>query len=301
MKAFSPVGARLLWIVLVSWVAAGVSQPGIALAQPFSPYAVFEAMSLTDLQTLQVQLTPHPLASEGIVVPVTFTSTSNTIDLSLFDPFRRPELDYSDVSGTTFKATPTALKAIIDNVGTLPNVTAGGLDANAVMSFTLVNGNIGFDAALNSSDANDLFQQLRLSLASNMDGVVALQSLGCEFDLVEAGQPSDVTLSVTVQLMGVRLDREAGLFVGGASVMNNSGLSIPGPISLVLALSAGVSLANLDGITCVTSPGGVAFLNISDSALAPGAEVLGIIEYDNPDRLEISTPLVKVLAGPGAR
>lgn len=273
-------------------------------AQMLSPYSDFQGMTLSQLVTLQVKLTYLGPTTEP-VSSLAFTSETNTLDLSLFVPFRDPGFSYSNddlVPALTFSATPDELKAAIDNVGTLPNVIAGGVATNPFLSFALFNSqpiDKGFEAIVNASDATDLFTQLRLGLANNTEGLRKVSEIACPLDLLEPERPTDVTGDVSVVLRGVRLDRSTGRFVGTAEVTNNSGGILAGPVSLVFLAERNIRLANTDGTTCGTSPVGLPFINLSTSP-GSGESTEIKLEFNNPDLEEIKMT-IKVLSGPGAR
>ncbi|MFP5288433.1 MAG: hypothetical protein ACLGI9_22040, partial [Thermoanaerobaculia bacterium] len=90
---------------------------------------------------------------------------------------------------------------------------------------------------------------------------------------------------------------------GSVSVKNNSGSTLPAPISLVLDLPGNVRLAQDDGTTCGTSPGGRSFVHlpVASGGLAPGEAVTMTLQLVNPDKEAIFPTGFKVLAGPGAR
>src|SRR5438132_3328777 len=108
-------------------------------AQSFSPYSDFQAMSATDLQTLQVKLT-YVGPQQEPTPTVAFTSPTNVLNLSQFVPFRRPAFNYGndDLDVRSFSASVGELQAVIQDVGTLPNVTAGGATGD-FLSFGLLN------------------------------------------------------------------------------------------------------------------------------------------------------------------
>jgi hypothetical protein len=275
-------------------------------SQTFSPYSDFQAMSLEQLKTLQVKLTYVGIQNKGLP-SIAGTSTFNTLNLSLFVPFRRSNINYSndDSRVNTFTTTPEELKAIIDNVATLPNITAGGVATQPFLSFALLNTNPNtkaFEAVVNSADAADLFAKLRLALQGNKTGLRRLSDMACPLNLLESGRPTDVSSMVSVSFAGVRLNRTTGRYVGTATVKNTSAGSIAGPISLVLDFVGSVKLLNADGTTCGTSPQGRRFINLplSGNSLSPGNSVQVNLEYESPD-LQSIKPTSKVLAGPGAR
>src|SRR5713101_5674588 len=84
-----------------------------AKAQTCSPYSDFQAMTLTQLQTLQVKLTFVGIQDKG-VPSVGFTSATQPFDVTLFQSFQRSTVDYSnDQKVNTFVATPSELQAVI--------------------------------------------------------------------------------------------------------------------------------------------------------------------------------------------
>jgi hypothetical protein len=274
--------------------------------QMFSTYSDFQAMSLEQLKTLQVKLTYVGAQLEPIST-VAFTSSFNTLELAKFVPFRRPGIHYgNDNSGVqTFAATPEELKAIIDNVGTLPNITAGGVASDPFLSFALFNSagsDKAFEAVLNQADALSLFDKLRLALQNNKIGSRIVAEMACPLDLIGTGRPTDVTTNVTIIISGTRLNRNTGRFVSTATVKNTSTTSILGPISLVLGFQGNVSLFNSDGHTCGITPVGQDFINLAlpGGVLPANGSVQVVLEFNSPDKESIK-PTTKVLAGPGAR
>lgn len=289
--------------ILQAGMAIGWLCQGVVQAQTFSPYSDFQAMTLQELDTLQVKLT-YVGTRRSVFPSLAFTSPSNTFNLSDFTPFQRTEIDYflDSIKVDTFTASSSELQAVIDNIGTLPNVTAGGVAASVYLSFALFNsqpGDKGFEAVLDKSDATALFDKLRLSLANNKDGLRKISDFACVTELLETTKPTDMSADVSVVFSGIRLNRETGLFVTTATITNNSGSTFQSPVSLVLDLGGNVSLVGEDGFTCGTSPIGREFINLSDTP-GPGESTEITLEFDNPDLEQINVT-TKVLAGPGAR
>ncbi len=290
--------------VLVSMLPAASLAAGTG--QPLSPYSAFQSMTEGQLATLQVKLTyvgshDEPLSS------VLFTSMSNTPNIAAFTPFRRTNVNYSNddqAAVQSFTATTTQLRAMIDSVGTLPSVTAGGVAAPMLMSFALynsVNGPQVFEAILNQTQAVALFGELRNALRQNAAGLKQLDAFACVVDAMDPARPTDVTSQVSVSLSGFRLDRKSGLFVSRATVLNTGGSSVAGPVTLVFQYGApGFRLANGTGTTCALTPTGQDYLNLSVGSLAPGVPVTVKLQFEDVDRLVIHTSVL-VFAGPGAR
>lgn len=292
------LGAALLACVPAARAATAV----------LSPYSTFQAMSLADMATLQVKLT-YVGPSDEMLSSVLFVSTTGTPSVSGFVPFRRSSVNYAADDHAplrTFNATTTELKAVIDNVATLPAITAGVVTQPAHVSFALYNSVGGakvFESVANLSQAVALFAQLRTALANNAAGLAILDEMACALATLDPARPTNRSADVTVTLSSMRLNRKTGHFVGRATVQNTTGSAISGPVSLVFAHSAsGYRLANRTSTTCGLSPAGQDYLNLTlpGGVLAPGSPVIVKLEFENPDRLLIRTG-VSVLAGPGAR
>jgi hypothetical protein len=227
------------------------------------------------------------------------------VDPSKFVPFRRPGINYSndDHDLRTFSTTAEELQAVVQNVGTLPNVTAGGATGD-FLSFGLLNtagSTKAFEALLNKADSSDLLSKLRLALQANKKGLQTLSDFGCSLELLEPGRPADATSQVSVNVGGVRLNRSTGRYVATATVTNNSA-DLSGPLSLVVDVTGGVSLFNGDGVTCATTPVGRSFINLplTNNTLPSGGSATVTLEFVNPNSQPIKVT-TKVLAGPGAR
>ncbi len=311
--------ARNFVLGLLVLIAVLILMPSSSEPQISSSYAEFQAMSLEQLKSLQVKLTF--VGEQARPIPsVAFTSIFHTLDLGKFVPFRRSGINYSndELAVRSFSASPEELKALIDGVGTLPDVTAGGVAEEVFLSFALFNsagpghpshdahglhaGDRAFEAVLNQSDAAAVLGKVLRALQSNSLGSRVLSAMACSLDVLGPDRPIDVSGKVTVAVSGVRLSRTTGRFVATATVKNNSPDTIPGPVSLVLDLEGNVSLFNADGQTCATSPEGREFINfaLTGNALPPGESAEVVLEFNNPDREGIK-PTTKALAGPGAR
>lgn len=284
-----------------------MENPQILAAQAFSPYSDFESMTLQQLSTLQVKLT-YVGPQLAALPTLAFTSNLNVVSVDAFTPFYRPNINYVNdtIKVRSFTATPQELEAVIDNVGTLPDVRAGGVAEPHFLSFSMVNTQPmlkGFEAILNKSQSNELFAELRESLATNKEGLKKISEMACALDLLEPARPMDVSGSVMVKFTGLRPDRHTGFFVNSVSVTNNSGSTLPAPVSLVLDLPGTVGLVGADGTTCGTNPVGRQFIHlpIPATGLAPGATVTITLHFENPNKEPIAPNTFKVLAGPGAR
>jgi len=108
-------------------------------------------------------------------------------------------------------------------------------------------------------------------------------------DPAQPPQPTNVSVQVTVQQGGVRLDRNSGFFVQTLTLTNSGSVPIPGPLYLVLSgLPNGVNLVNQSGLTQAIY-GGTPYLIVplgTDGLnLRPGERVSFTAQYLNPDRV----------------
>lgn len=288
--------------IALALIASAAVVP-VILAQSFSPYSDFQGMSQADTQNLQIKLT---FAGPRKDTMPTVAFTPGTLDLTKFAPFRRPTISYGMDSGLeAFVASTAEMKAVLNGIGTLANVTAGGVSADQWLSFAMVwtisPVNIkGFEAIVSKTDAAAVFAQLRTAFANNKAGLMALGDMACPIGATDPVVPTDVTSQSIVSYSGLRLNRTTGRFVGTASVKNNSASTFIGPVSLVMDLPGSITLYNSDGTTCNVKPTGRFYINVSSGPLAAGATAQVNLDIANPDS-EPVTPSTKVLAGPGGR
>jgi hypothetical protein len=273
-------------------------------AQNFSLYSNFQSMSPSQLGTLQIKLTY--VGPQGETIPTTVFSPVSP-DLAVFVPFHRANISYSNDSlpVNTVSVTAGELQAVINNVTTLPNVTAGNVDSQAYLSFSMVNTadiTKGFEAVLNLANASDLLEKFRAALAANQTAVQRLNDLACSINILDPARPIDATAQIKIAFSGLRLNRATKRFVGTATLTNGSTNSITGPISVVLDLPSGVELFNANGNTCGTTPQGRPFINLllTDNVFPANGSAVLPLEFSSPNVQPI-TSNSKILAGPGTR
>jgi hypothetical protein len=288
-------------MITVAFLMAAMTMD--AHGQSFSPYSAFQAMSPAQLQTLQGKLTYLGEQAE-IVSTVAFTATGNPLQVSLFTPFHRSGFEYgNDVKGVqSFTASTDELKAMVDLVGTLPNVTAGGVASRPYISFAMLStagGTEAFDATLDKDDTVSLFGKLRIAFQNNTEAIKRIESMACAVGVLDPQRPKDVSSDVAVSLSGLRLNRGTERFVGTATINNTSATSVVGPISTVFIPAGNVRLFNASGFTCGVSPSGWEFVNVP-GPLKSGNSASFDVEFVNLD-LEPVKITTKVLAGLGSR
>jgi hypothetical protein len=299
MASIFPVIANVLVLMGI-----GMCFSEAAVGQSFSPYSAFQAMSLSDLATLQMKLTyvgPQREVHQTIVA----TASGNPPNIGLFVPFQRSGISYGNDLRPIFSfySSPTELQVMIADVGQLSSVTAGGVSASPYLSFALLNtagGTKAFEAVLNITDSGSLFGQLRAAFAGNTSGLQLISNRECSMGILEPGAPTNVSSQVSVALSGVRLNRANGMFTGSAAVTNTSGSSITGPITLVLQLPSGITLFNAQGSTCAILPQGRPLFNLPVGSLSPGASTQVTLQFVNPNAIPI-TFVATVFAGLGGR
>lgn len=273
-------------------------------AQNFSPYSDFQSMSLSQLATLQIKLTY--VGPQGPAIPTTVFSPAAP-DLTVFVPFQHTGISYDNDNLPIHAVSVTAadLQTIINKVSALPNVTAGSVDSQTYLSFSMVNtgsGVNGFEAVLNLANASDLLRKFRTALPANPAAVQQLTDLACAVNILDPTRPTDVTAQIKLTFSGWRFNRTTKRFVGTATVTNSSSSGIPGPVSLVLQLPGNVELFNAVGNTCVATPPGSAFINfpLPNSVFPAGGSAALTLEFSSPN-VEPITMSPKILAGPGTR
>src|SRR5437867_189499 len=277
-------------------------------AQSFSPYSDLQAMSLADLATLQVKLS-YLGDQTRMFTSRALTASGNVQNLSFFVPFERPAFDYANDHFTvdSFKVAVEDLKALIDSVGTIPEVTDGGVDAGGYLSFALLNSAGGttkaFESLLDRQSGRKLFRELLEVLGNYQQPRESFTRMACLLGVMEGTPATDVSSQVTVRLRGMRLDRRTGQFVGKMQLTNMSGNVVPAPAIVALYPRGSVRLVAPDGFTsCAIAPAGMPYKNLPvGGGLQPGQQVTIVVRFDNPDRRKIEFDTVRVLAGAGMR
>lgn len=277
----------------------------VASGETLSPYSDFQAMSLSELATLQVKLT-YMGEQTAVLGTLLLSATGSTPDPALFTPFRRAGHTYvnDDFGQQRVAASVQELKALIDEVGTLPGVTDGDVDAGGYLSFSLLNTVGGttkaFEAIVDSTNGPALFGELLEALRTNAQVTRALRDFGCAAGSLPAASPSDVQSLVQVRASGLRADRSTPTeYRGRVRVANTSGATIAAPLFLIVVVRADANLFDADGRTCNIEPSGHPFMILrSSGGLAPGAFIERSLRFTNPSKSKLNVEF-KVFAGPG--
>lgn len=296
---------RVVGALVAAVITCGGPQ---AEGQTLSAFSEFQAMPADSLRWLQVKLTRGGPGKGARVATALFTSSQNTPSVVPFVPFYRSSFVYAldENAEYGFSVSVQQLKAMIDSVATLPNVTDGGVDAGGLLSFALQNyyggGSKVFESIVDGTNGQALFRELLEAFSVNDSATRILTGQACALGMMPGTPPQDVTGSVQVKLRGVRLDRKSGHFVGWLRVTNTSGSAIPGPIFAAVQIKRGASLAVQDGFTsCLTPPWGTPFITLPVAGpLGPGQNVQAKLSFLSPDLEHIELQSVRVLAGMGA-
>ena len=300
--------STLQGITVYLLVAALTAVPSEARAQTLSPYSDFQAMSLADMDSLRIKLT-YGGPQDWLLSTLVVLRAGASANIVGFTPFRRAGFEYSNDDGPTGKvgASRQELKAIIDNVGTLPRVTDGGVDPKGYVSLALMSTAGGtarvFESIVNDTTGRDLFAQMLRALPNNAEATRDVRRFACDAAMMPRDLPTDVGSQVTVTFGGVWADRSAkARFVGRVKVLNHSGSAISAPVTLVVIRKGGnARLLDDDGVTCAVYPYGVPFLVLDvGPGLAPGASVEKVLHFANPSLMKFDVAF-RVFAGPGTR
>src|SRR5262245_23919854 len=243
-----------------SWVLtilALLSRGGLA-ESALCPYSAFEAMSPSDLRTLEVKCT-WVGDQDYMIHTLAFTSDQNLQAFSMADfvPYRRPDLNYGNdddsASVRLFSVPVQLLAAFVHRVGTLPGAVDGDVDSLGNISFMLVNaagpsGPCGFESVLRQgTNGRALFTEMRVALGANAPARKIINEWGCMLNLLPNSAATNATSSVEITLGEVRADDATGLLITMATVCNTSGRTLAAPLSLAPNPRGQVELSKPDG------------------------------------------------------
>lgn len=280
-------------VPLLALLAALVPGARPASAQP-APFSHFSALDSAGVAKLQVQLTYLGGARRRLPT-LSFTTTGVPPDSGLLARFRRPRFAYGvNSSGHLACAIPAAdLRALLDSLGTLPDVTAGDVDSVALYSLQLVDTSSaalrGFEAILNAESARETIQRLFLALGRHPRATTALARIGCALGGGMGPRGDEVTRSTSVRLGRFAFDPAQRRMTCVAQVTNIGRDSLPGPITLLVEPRPDrLTLVEADGFGCgYASPGGAYVVVPLDAPLAPGASVERRLVIVNPRQEDV--------------
>ncbi len=277
---------RRAFAVLVLWW--GIALGSRALAEPV-PFEHFRGLEVESLERVQVQLT-YLGGAKRRLPSLSFTVGGSIPDTTSMRSARWPRFRYgAHESGLiACRVSMEELRAMIDSVATLPDVTAGDVDSIAVYSFELVDTTAspvaGFGAIVNENSLRELIPRLYLALKDNPRASTALARIGCAVGGAMGPSGDDVTSGTTLRLGLVSHDAATRRMTCVVRITNNGPDTLSAPLALLIEPSpAQVTLLEPDGFTCgVMSPGCPYVLLAGEGALAPGTTLERRLVFANP-------------------
>ena len=281
---------------------------GAARAQTFAPYSEFQAMSLAEMDSLRIKVT-YGGPQDYLVATLLLKRPDAPASLGTFVPYRRTGFEYSNDDGpiAAVAMTRQELRNIIDSVATYPDVTDGDVDSAGYVSFALMSTAGGtarvFEAIVNQASGRDLFRGLVAGARGNADAVRLLRNVSCDAAMRPPELPANAQGKAVVTFGGLRPDRSRkGVFVGKVRVVNNSGSTLPAPLSLiVIRVGGNAKLMEALGTTCALAPRGAYYVDLPvGPGLGPGKAVEKILHFTNPSLMKFDLEF-RVFSGYGSR
>lgn len=280
-----------------------LSIPAAASGQAFSSYSHFDSLAGAQAGAVRVKLTHVGVHDAGWNTLVLGAGISG-IGVQPFAAYYRPQFVYEKDMMRPIEAHVTAaeIEALIDSIATLPAITAGGVDARAAVSFSLVDtlgAGHGFEAIVSEANGEALVGKALSALSGNVAAARAVRECACRFAMLP-GTPA-ARVSPTVSVSGFRRVLGTSDYVATVKVSNTTGSTLTAPVVLVPGITGmGVRLRAEDGWTCKAYPLGEPYvvLPVGPAGLANGATVTIKLTITNPghNRLEVGP---SVFAGPG--
>lgn len=284
-------------------VLALLAIPAEASGKAFSSYSHFDSLTGAQAGAVRIKLTHVGVHDSGWNTLV-LGASSGGIGVQPFAAYYRSQFVYEKDMMRPVEAHVTAaeIEKLIDSVGTLPSIAAGGIDSRAAVSFSLADTlgvGHGFEAIVSESNGETLVGKVLSALAGNPVAARAVRECACRFAILPGTPPDRVSPSVSVS----EFRRVPGTsdYVAMAKVRNTTGSTLPAPVVLVPGVAGmGVRLRSEDGWTCKVYPLGQPYvmLPVGRAGLANGKTVTIKLTVSNPDhnRLELDP---SVFAGPG--
>lgn len=285
--------------------AAASAAPAAPAAPRYAPFSEFSVLAPGQAMSLRFKLTRLGGADPANAVAV-WAVNGQVADPADFVPWRRPGIQYEPSNATPyiFTAESSELQAVIDSVGTLPQVLHGLAESRGVLSFAMIESESGrtraFETVLGPESARLLMGRILGALAPNVSAVNSLRRFGCG-DLLPEGAPTAVDSLLKVTMTTIKADRASpGEFMASVTITNVSTAPIPGPLTLVVQVDGDTKLIGAEGETCHVLPSGTPFVTVDATALDPGASLRQTLKFWNQSGNRFD-PSVRLVAGPGVR
>lgn len=303
-----PIRARR-YILSVALVCTSLVASRAGAEVVLRGYSAFRDLDESRLATVQFKLS-QLFGSFRTHVSAGGAVAGHRFDVDAFRPYYNDSLRYhytGDVNGLiAFEMTAAEIGALIDSIGALPSIAAGGVDPTGFMSVSMLQTSADtvriFEAIVNTTDGRRLFQALLRVFAGNGSATSELHAFACVTDLLDPRPPTKVTGEVAVELRGVHRVRRTEVFVGTVRVTNRSRRVLGEPLLVVLRPAGGgvVDIVDPDGFTCVIRPAGAAVLALKvGRGLRPGACVERVVRFENDDLVPIEPDVLDVYQGTG--
>jgi hypothetical protein len=286
-------GSRLprpAWILVLATLLCGVGgKSGEGLAQTFSPFSSFSGLSDANLGSLELKICL--VTGDYAISPSIIIAAGATPHMSNFDPYRRSAVRYiTDVdSFRVVQVTVSEMRAVLDSLATDSTAASGSDVATRVISFSMyspVNSGMGFESVLDYPHGVTFFAKLRIALTSNYKALGALNRFACQVQMMDLTLP-DSTAPVHIDIGRVRLDHKKGYFVSHITLTNTGVSSIPGPISVVVEMTACCAeFINPTSETCNLSHYGDFYVDVdllSSSVMVPNQSYTQLLMFENSD------------------
>ena len=287
-------------------VAAAVACPASAAHQALSPFSDIASLSAEQLAGAQVRFTFVGVHSGRGLPSVAFTTAGTALDLSGFAPYHRPGLPYEGDSSVEeeFSVSTTDLRAMVDSVATLPQVTDGGVDSLGYISFGIycvVGGEPRcFESVVDVANGTALFSRVLGALAGNDAAVKCISDRACMYGMLPSPEPIIVDDRVQVTLRGFRRVRGTKEFVGRVRLTNTSSETLAVPLAVALGPPLEMKVLNPVGFTCYIQPGGIPYLRFpATSPLTQGQSTEVVVRLLNPNLERVRMDFIRTFADSG--
>jgi hypothetical protein len=260
-------------------------------------------MTPTQLRTLQVKLSIVPREYLRLYPTTLWVAYGRSPDIAVFRPFYRGD----EVAGysadfqrrRSFATSIELLEAMIDSVGTIPEVVDGGVDSAGFISFAMAR-TAGdtvtvFESILNHRSGALLLAKLLPLFSTNTRATDLLIGPACTYGFLPGERPIDVSSLVAIEVGKFRRDPVAGRHIGIVRITNQGVQAIPGPLTLVMHAPAQV--IGSKGVPCGTRYMGQN-LELPGKGLPAGQHIDLVVRLENVEEEPVEITGLWLYSGP---
>jgi len=289
--------------------------PALVRADDLSAFSEFQRLTPQELRTFQGKLEYVGVRTKMPGPPVLFTATTQAPDLSVFEPFHRPEdvpgrlpiiysSAYDRMQPFTISAKET--RALIKAIAKHPGVTDGDVDSDADVSFALSvvkNGKVRvFESIVDTDNGTALMAALLEALKHNRPGCEVVKDFACSHLMAPGPKPSNVTSQVSIAIGAFESDSATYRHVTRIRITNTSGSAIAGPMIYAFLSSMGSEVVRPDGRICRSESRGWPFVVLPvGSKLGAGQHVEVTLRFETDEFDPVEIQYQRVYSGPGIR